>query len=134
MVLTIESKDTIKRKHKFYATGPRYNADILFCFQVAQFDEWKQGKNPLSRLCHTCRLVKPFRTKHCRTCNRCVLHFDHHCPYIYNCVGLKNRYVTYTERQKKLIISSERHTLKSKALKLIIIGHRLAILLLAKHI
>ena len=33
---------------------------------------------------------------------------------------------TYTERQKKLITSSERHILKSKAQKLIIIGHRLA--------
>ena len=39
-----------------------------------------------------------------------------------------------TERQKKLITSSERHSLKSKALKWIIIGHRLAIVLLTKHI
>ena len=40
----------------------------------------------------------------------------------------------YTERQKKLITSSERHTLKSTAFKWIIIGHRLAIILLTKHI
>ena len=40
----------------------------------------------------------------------------------------------YTERQKKLITSSERHTLKSKALKRIIIGLRLAKILLTKHI
>ncbi|XP_006818309.1 uncharacterized protein LOC100368376 [Saccoglossus kowalevskii] len=60
--------------------------------QVAHFDEWKQGKNPLTRLCHTCRIVKPLRTKHCKICNRCVMHFDHHCPYIYNCVGYYNRH------------------------------------------
>ena len=30
----------------------------------------------------------------------------------------------YTERQKKLITSSERHSLKSKASTLIIFGHR----------
>ncbi|XP_033104684.1 probable protein S-acyltransferase 23 isoform X2 [Anneissia japonica] len=59
--------------------------------RVAHFDEWKQGQNPLKRLCHTCRLVKPMRAKHCRICNRCVQHFDHHCPYVYNCVGYKNR-------------------------------------------
>ena len=61
--------------------------------QVAHFDEWKQGENPLSRLCHTCRTVKPLRSKHCRVCNRCVKVFDHHCPYIYNCVGYYNRLV-----------------------------------------
>ncbi|XP_052077278.1 uncharacterized protein LOC127715279 [Mytilus californianus] len=49
------------------------------------------GQNLLCTLCHTCRLVKPLRSKHCRVCNRCVKVFDHHCPYIYNCVGYKNR-------------------------------------------
>ncbi|XP_052076130.1 uncharacterized protein LOC127714155 isoform X1 [Mytilus californianus] len=67
---------------------PEYDLAIK---QVAHFDEWKQGENPLSRLCHTCRLVKPLRSKHCRVCNRCIKVFDHHCPYIYNCVGYKNR-------------------------------------------
>lgn len=67
---------------------PEYDLAIK---QVAHFDEWKQGNNPLSRLCHTCRTIKPLRAKHCRMCNRCVLEFDHHCPYIHNCVGYNNR-------------------------------------------
>ncbi|XP_060553590.1 uncharacterized protein LOC132732310 isoform X2 [Ruditapes philippinarum] len=71
---------------------PEYDMAIK---QVAHFDEWKQGDNPLSRLCHTCRTVKPLRSKHCKVCNRCVKVFDHHCPYIYNCVGVNNR-VTFT--------------------------------------
>nr|XP_006630083.1 PREDICTED: probable protein S-acyltransferase 23 isoform X1 [Lepisosteus oculatus] len=59
--------------------------------QAVHFEEWKGGRNPLERLCHTCHIVKPFRTKHCRVTNRCVEQFDHYCPYIYNDVGRRNR-------------------------------------------
>lgn len=47
--------------------------------------------SPFTELCHTCETVRPPRSKHCRVCRRCVLIFDHHCPYIYTCVGYRNR-------------------------------------------
>ncbi|RMZ96205.1 putative S-acyltransferase 23 [Brachionus plicatilis] len=50
--------------------------------------EWTKN---LARLCHTCKAIKPYRASHCRACNRCILAYDHHCPYIQNCVGYKNR-------------------------------------------
>jgi len=66
--------------------------------QIAYYDEWKNHRvsefdlgPDILRLCHTCRSVRPLRAKHCRICDRCVAQFDHHCPYIYNCVGLRNR-------------------------------------------
>lgn len=59
--------------------------------QIPYFDKWKKRNAMLNRLCHSCRCVRPLRAKHCRICNRCVSYFDHHCPFIYNCVGLKNR-------------------------------------------
>jgi len=48
-------------------------------------------------LCHTCRIVKPLRSKHCTQRKKCVPMFDHYCPYIGNTIGGGNyfQFVTF---------------------------------------
>eukprot|EP00820_Chromera_velia_P005437 Cvel_18252.t1-p1 / transcript=Cvel_18252.t1 / gene=Cvel_18252 / organism=Chromera_velia_CCMP2878 / gene_product=Probable palmitoyltransferase ZDHHC12, putative / transcript_product=Probable palmitoyltransferase ZDHHC12, putative / location=Cvel_scaffold1502:735-6735(-) / protein_length=702 / sequence_SO=supercontig / SO=protein_coding / is_pseudo=false len=45
------------------------------------------------RLCPECNVIKGPRCRHCRTCGVCVDLFDHHCPWIGNCVGRRNHAV-----------------------------------------
>ncbi|CAD2088948.1 palmitoyltransferase DHHC7, putative [Plasmodium vinckei lentum] len=42
------------------------------------------------RFCKWCCKYKPDRAHHCRICKTCILKMDHHCPWIYNCIGYNN--------------------------------------------
>lgn len=40
-------------------------------------------------VCPYCEVRRTQDVKHCQNCSKCVKKFDHHCPWIHNCVGLK---------------------------------------------
>lgn len=48
-----------------------------------------QSRDP-AIICPECIIEKPLRSRHCEICRRCVGVYDHHCPWINNCVGKEN--------------------------------------------
>lgn len=55
---------------------------------LLNLDKDMDGNRP--QLCHSCHIVRPLRSKHCRVLRRCVLMFDHFCPFVGNSIGLYN--------------------------------------------
>jgi hypothetical protein len=46
----------------------------------------------MMKYCKNCEVLRNnIRTHHCSVCKKCVIKMDHHCPFVYNCVGFKNQ-------------------------------------------
>ena len=58
------------------------------------------------QICPECVTKRTPRSRHCQSCNKCVEKFDHHCPWINNCIGGRNLGLFYCYLQVTFIFIS----------------------------
>ena len=87
-ILCANENETIKAKmEKVTNDLRRQYEETLESFAT---ETTSQNRKDYLPLCHSCHIAKPLRSKHCRVLNRCVLLFDHHCPFVGATIGLYN--------------------------------------------
>jgi hypothetical protein len=69
--------------------------------------------------CNRCQKYRPARAHHCSICKVCILRYDHHCPWIGNCVGFHNHkyfilFLTYMAITSIMVAASCCYCLRMK--------------------
>ena len=65
---------------------------VVYYYKWSKFDKQINFAPEYDKIlfCEYCDSYCWIDSKHCRTCNRCVNLFDHHCMWFNNCVGRRN--------------------------------------------
>ncbi|KAM9782448.1 palmitoyltransferase ZDHHC23-A isoform 1-T2 [Syngnathus typhle] len=94
MILTLVSLVRTKRSPGFVSATPheeddKGSAHLTGALLTEASSSFSKPSEKWSR-CPVCKITRPPRAGHCRTCGVCVQRLDHHCVWLNSCVGQGN--------------------------------------------
>lgn len=85
-IITIFSNPGVLGRNEWY--------NIEFPYEVKAVQKlnpiFVMGRKFKQKFCKTCLIIRPLGASHCEKCNNCIEKYDHHCPWIGNCIGVRN--------------------------------------------
>lgn len=112
LLQAMKFNEKVDRKSFFKMVKTGYDSDEFSDYDPAEYDAVTSiqnedintlTKNNLISLkrCFKCYIVRIPGVKHCSKCQGCIIKRDHHCPWMFNCIGQFNQkffiqYIFYT--------------------------------------
>lgn len=68
-----------------------YDYPAVTSIQDNLIEKLKKDHKVNIKRCNRCYVVRFPGVKHCSRCQGCIINMDHHCPWIFNCIGQFNQ-------------------------------------------
>jgi len=82
--------NAVKRKEKEAARQSKKKEVITATSGEADDTVDEEGSDEELKYCWVCQTEVHVQSMHCKYCDKCVSHFDHHCMWLNTCIGAEN--------------------------------------------
>lgn len=100
--------NVVKRKEKLAARQSKKKGVTTPTSGEADDTADEEGSDEELKYCWVCQTEVHVQSMHCKYCDKCVSHFDHHCMWLNTCIGAEN-YETFFKSVWALTLLTSLH-------------------------